>query len=136
MTYPLPDLLTVGARLRVGGARREVERRAGTDDKPIVRVSGCTTREAAEALRGEPLAMAHADLPRLPQGEYWAHQLEGCRVTDGTRQLGVVARLVPLPSCEALEVGDLLIPMVGDAIRSVDLRRRRIDVDSSFLGPG
>lgn len=120
--------------MRVGGERRLVERRAGTDAKPIVRVSGCSTREAAEALRSETLWMAHRDLPRLPEGEYWAHELEGCRVTDGTRQLGTVERLVTLPTCEALEVGGRLIPMVGDAVRSVDVTRRRVDIDASFLG--
>lgn len=118
----------------VDGERRVIERRAGTDAKPIVRVSGCAGREAAEALRGETLWMAHADLPRLPDGEYYAHELEGCRVTDGTRQIGTVSALVTLPTCEALEVGELLIPMVGDAVRSVDVRRRRIDVDASFFG--
>ena len=48
--------------------------------------------------------------------------------------------MVPLPSCEALAVardddgGELLVPMVRDAIRSVDVAARRIDVDLSFLG--
>jgi 16S rRNA processing protein RimM len=47
--------------------------------------------------------------------------------------------MLPLPSCEALEVerdegGGLLVPMVRDAIRSVDMAARRIDVDLSFLG--
>jgi 16S rRNA processing protein RimM len=47
--------------------------------------------------------------------------------------------MLPLPSCEALEVAregapDLLVPMVRDAIRSVDVRARRIDVNLSFLG--
>ncbi len=48
--------------------------------------------------------------------------------------------MLPLPSCEALEVvrddggGELLVPMVRDAIRSVDVAARRIDVDLSFLG--
>jgi 16S rRNA processing protein RimM len=42
--------------------------------------------------------------------------------------------MVALPSCEALEVGDLLIPMVRDAIRSIDVDARRIDVDMRFLG--
>jgi 16S rRNA processing protein RimM len=48
--------------------------------------------------------------------------------------VGVVARMVALPSCEALEVGELLIPMVRDAIRSIDLETRRIDVDMEFVG--
>jgi 16S rRNA processing protein RimM len=44
--------------------------------------------------------------------------------------------MVALPSCEALAVGDLLIPLVRDAIRSVDVTARRIDVDMGFLGDG
>ncbi len=45
-----------------------------------------------------------------------------------------------LPSCECLEVErvggapDLLVPLVRDAVRAVDVRRRRIDVDLRFLG--
>jgi 16S rRNA processing protein RimM len=78
-----------------------------------------------------------ADLlaPPLPleAGEYWARDLEGCTVVDGAREVGVVARMIALPSCEALEVGDLLIPMVRDAIRSIDVEARRIDVDMGFL---
>jgi 16S rRNA processing protein RimM len=59
-------------------------------------------------------------------------------VVDGDEE-GVVRRMVPLPSCEALEVertggGELLVPLVRDAVRSVDVERRRIDVDLGFLG--
>lgn len=134
MTRPLPGLLFEGARLLMAGERRAVERRAGTDAKPILRVEGVGSREAVEALRGETVWMAHRDLPRLPDGEFYEHELVGCRVTDGTDQLGTVSALVALPTCEALEVGERLIPMVGDAVRSVDVRRKRIDVDSRFLG--
>ena len=58
------------------------------------------------------------------------------------RKLGMIswrplrmARMIALPSCEALEVGDLLIPMVRDAIRSIDIEARRIDVDMGFVEP-
>jgi 16S rRNA processing protein RimM len=99
-----------------------------------VRLTGCASREDAEALRGEPLLVDAADLPPLGEGEYWAHELEGCAVVDGDRKVGVVARMVTLPSCEALEVGHRLIPLVADAVRSVDVAARRIDVDLGFLG--
>ena len=52
----------------------------------------------------------------------------------------MVVRLLALPSCEVLEVGrsddarDLLVPLVRDAVRDVDLDRRVIDVDLRFLG--
>ena len=50
-----------------------------------------------------------------------------------------MTRLLALPSCEVLEVdrGDadpLLVPLVSDAVREVDLKRREIDVDLAFLG--
>jgi 16S rRNA processing protein RimM len=62
-------------------------------------------------------------------------------VTDGARAVGTVRRMLELPSVEVLEVEreggeDLLVPMVGDAVRSVDVPARRVDVDLGFLGAG
>jgi 16S rRNA processing protein RimM len=116
----------------LNGAPRTIERLAGTRDKPIIRLDGCTSREDAEALRGGVLEVPAAP---LEADEYWASDLEGCVVVDGARRIGVVSRMVALPSCEALEVGDLLIPMVRDAIRSIDVYARRIDVDMGFVAP-
>jgi 16S rRNA processing protein RimM len=118
----------------VGGRRLAVTRRAGTAERPILRLEGCGRREDAEALRGEALMVPVEEAPPLEEGEYWARDLVGCRVVDGDREVGVVSRMVALPSCEALEVGDLLIPLVRDAIRSVDVEARRIDVRMEFLG--
>ena len=53
----------------------------------------------------------------------------------GTDPATPLRRVIALPSCEALEVGDLLIPMVRDAIRSIDIEARRIDVDMGFVEP-
>ena len=133
------DLLAEGAVVRVAGASREVVRRAGTDARPILRLGGCEDRQAAEALRGRKLRVARADAPALEPDEYWAEELEGCRVHDGEVVVGVVRRLVALPSCEALEVareGDavLLVPLVRDAVCTIDPAARRIDVDLRFLG--
>ena len=136
---PRADLLAEGAVLKVAGASREVVRRAGTDQRPILRLDGCEDREAAEALRGEELWVPRAAAPAREPGEYWAEELEGCRVQDGEVVVGVVRRLVALPSCEVLEVAregdaDLLVPLVRDAVRTVDPAARRIDVDLRFLG--
>jgi 16S rRNA processing protein RimM len=116
----------------VDGSPRAIARRAGTRDKPIIRLEGCASREDAEALRGAELSVP---APPLEDDEYWAADLVGCEVVDGGRMVGVVARMIALPSCEALEVGDLLIPMVRDAIRSIDVDARRIDVDMGFVEP-
>jgi 16S rRNA processing protein RimM len=140
VTRPVARLLTLGARVTVAGQRAAIVRRSGTDARPIVRVEGVGDRVAAEALRGLPLTIQQAQAPTLAEGEWWAHELEGCEVLDRGRRLGIVGRLVELPSCEALEVrladseDPLLVPMVKDAIRHVDTSDRRIEVDGEFLG--
>ncbi len=132
----------MGLPFRLQGRIADVQRRAGTPARPILRVAGVDSREAVEALRGEPLFVAEADLPPLEEDEIWAHELPGCVVVDGNREVGQVRRLIGLPSCEVLEVeragagggGLLLVPLVRDAVRSLDLEARRIDVDLEFLG--
>ena len=133
VTYPAPGVLAAGATVLVGGRAHRVDRLAGTPERPIVRLSGHSARADAEALRGLDLTVPREEVP-LGEGEFWAADLAGCAVVDGDRVVGVVARMVALPSCEALEVGERLIPMVSDAIRSIDLDARRIDVDLGFLG--
>jgi 16S rRNA processing protein RimM len=135
VTRPRGMLLSLGGALRIGSDVHEIVRRAGTEDRPILRLRGVDDRAGIEALRGADLFVERADAPPLPEGEYWAEDLEGCAVvTADGRALGVVARLRPLPSCEVLEVGDLLVPMVGDAVLSVDIAARRIVVDHAFRG--
>ncbi len=133
MTRPRHQLLVDGRTLRVGEVEATIVRRAGTDARPIIRLSVTPDRDAVEALRGSDLFARRADAPPLQEGEYWAEQLEGCRVVDGEREIGVVTRLVNLPSCDVLEVGELMIPMVRDAVRSIDVEARVIDVDLGFL---
>jgi 16S rRNA processing protein RimM len=139
VTGARPRLLVQGGEVTVAGATRRIARRAGVERRPIVRLDGIENRSAAEALRGEPLTVAQAGAPALEAGEWWAHELEGCAVHDGERLLGTVGGLLELPSCEVLEVrredgSELLVPMVRDAIREVDVAAGRIDVDLEFLG--
>jgi 16S rRNA processing protein RimM len=137
---PQVALLEVGSRATLADAAHTIVRRAGTDARPIIRLEGCEDRDAAEALRGQELHVEGAALPALGADEWWAEELEGARVFDGERELGVVRRLLALPSCECLEVergdggADLLVPLVRDAIRSVDVERGHIDIDLRFLG--
>lgn len=137
-----PALLFKGAQLFVDGEAqpRTVERRAGTDERPILRLSGAANRNDADALRGKALSVALEDAPELSDDEYWAHQLVGCEVIgqQAAERLGEVRELMAYPSCEILRVdggarGELLVPLVRDAIVEVDVEARRILVDDEFL---
>jgi 16S rRNA processing protein RimM len=140
VTQPAPELLTLGSRVLVADREARISRRAGTDARPIVRLEGHEDRTAAESLRGTEMLVARIDAPELGEDEWWAEDLEGCRVHDAGRAVGKVQRLVALPSCEVLEVsredarGTLLVPLVSDAVRAVDVERREIEIDLRFLG--
>ncbi len=140
VTRPRPRLLAAGVSVTVAGQPREIIRRAGTDARPILRLKGIDSREALEVLRSADLWVEGADAPALEEGEWWAHELEGCEVFDSGTHVGTVSRMLELPSCEALEVEpsgggeQLIVPMVKAAIRSIDARARRVEIDLGFLG--
>jgi 16S rRNA processing protein RimM len=137
---PRAALLVLGASVAVGERTLQIVRRAGTERRLIVRLEGCEDRAAAVALGGQELLVTRSQAPPLDPDEWWAEDLEGCLVHDAGVAVGTVRRLLELPSCEVLEVerpdrqGDLLVPLIGDAVRHVDIENRRIDVDLRFLG--
>ena len=111
----------------VGGTERRVVRRDGTDRRPLLRLAGVEDREAVAALRGAPLLVEE----ELGEDEWLARELVGC-VVEG---VGRVRRVLEGSSCDLLELEDgTLVPLVRDAIVSVDTRGRRIAVDRRFLG--
>lgn len=115
--------LPVGTVLRVGEEEHAVERRAGTDRRPLIRLAGV---DDPRPLRGETLLVDD----ELGDDEWLAGDLVGCAVPG----LGTVERVVEAPTCSVLELDDgRLVPLVSDAIESVDLEARVIRVREGFL---
>lgn len=137
---PTPQLLDEGTHVLVAGSATTIVRRAGDERRPIVRLDGYEERDAIEALRGQALMVERGQAPELEEDEWWEEDLVGCEVRDGERTIGVVRRLLGLPSVDVLEVeradgkGQLLVPLVSDAVRSVDVERKLVQVDVGFLG--
>jgi 16S rRNA processing protein RimM len=101
-----------------------VERRAGTDQRPLIRLSGLSDPRSH---RGQTLLVED----ELGEGEWLAADLVGCRVPD----LGAVTQVLDAPSCSVLELDDgTLVPFISDAIELVDLEAREIHVNREFLG--
>jgi 16S rRNA processing protein RimM len=135
---PAPELPGGDGIVFVLSEARRIVRRAGTSEKPILRLEGSSSRDDALALRGHELTIPRSE-DMLEEGEFWARDLEGCTVVSGDVVVGFVRRMSALPSVEVLEVdradgSELLVPLVRDCIRSIDIEARRIDIDLSFLG--
>ena len=139
IAQPVAPLLKKGQTVWLEGVEHVIERRSGTDAKPIIRLSGCTSRSDSDALRGAILTVPRSAVPELGADEWWVADLVGCQVFDGDLKVGTVSNVMGLPSCEALEVeresgGVLLVPVISDALRTVDLKTRSIEIDLQFLG--
>ncbi len=139
VVQPNQLLLSRGQRLLLRDSEAVVLERKGTAGRPIVRLDRVADRTAAELARGELLLARRENAPALDEEEWWAEDLEGCAVRSGATEVGTVRRLVVLPSCEAIEIeredgGQLLVPLVSDAVLAVDLERREIEIDLVFLG--
>ena len=99
----------------------------------LVFFKGFETREAAAALHGRELFVKKEDLPELPSDEIYQHDLIGVKVkTDDGRDLGAVTGIVPTGAVDVLEIrgplGEVLVPMAGDFIVSMDLERNEMVV--------
>jgi 16S rRNA processing protein RimM len=108
----------------------------------VLRLAGVDSREAAEALRGTDMYVSRDLAPPLEEDEWLAEDLVGCRVVDASAgvAVGVVRGLLPYPSCDLLQVeregrGELLVPLISDVVRTVDVTAKEIDINLTFLGP-
>ena len=97
---------------------------------------GCDSPEAADALKGAPIAVARSDFPRLQGQEYYWVDLIGLQVINRhERKLGVVKALRFSAAHDLLEIepawqgAEILVPVVGDYIDSIDLDAGTIRVN-------
>ena len=98
------------------------------------RVSGITTKEEADALKGVTLHVDRKRLPRLPDDEFYHADLIGLEVRDpGGKLLGTVRAVHNHGAGDLLEIAgaghDLLLPFTLAVVPTVDLAARRIVAD-------
>jgi 16S rRNA processing protein RimM len=99
------------------------------------RLTGVTTREEAEALKGTRLYAPRDRLPPLADDEFYHADLIGLDAFDtGGARLGTVRAVLDHGAGDILEIArpgqpDLLLPFTRAAVPTVDLMGRRIVAD-------
>ncbi|MBY0400304.1 ribosome maturation factor RimM [Myxococcota bacterium] len=130
------DSLWLGRGLDDAAARRVVVLGvgAGRSGELRLRLEGVDDRDQAEALKRLVVMTERSALSPLPSGEYYWHELVGCRVeSESGLAAGVVQEIWETGAHDVLLVVDeqgvrRLVPTAAALMKSVDLEARRIVV--------
>jgi 16S rRNA processing protein RimM len=99
----------------------------------IGKLAGIETREQAQALKGQTVAVRRAALPEPEEGTYYLADLLGLEVINAQGEaLGVVKQTYSNGAHDVIEVAGektRLIPWVPSVVREVDLGSKRIQVE-------
>jgi 16S rRNA processing protein RimM len=100
-----------------------------------VTLEGLDDPDVAEALRGSSIAVEKADLPAKLPGEFYHYEAIGCEVvtTDG-RSLGLIEEVLATGANDVWIVRDgdveVLVPVIADVVKAMDLDARRMVVEA------
>ena len=122
----------VGATLLVEGEPAQIvlSRRVG-GGRPAIKLD-------RKVERGTELLLRREDLPPPESGSFYVADLIGLEVVeDGGARLGVVRDVLPGVANDVLELDNgLLLPLVEDCVREVDLVKHRVLVARGFGDDG
>jgi 16S rRNA processing protein RimM len=123
-----PQRYAVGAALLVNGepARIVSSRRVGKGRRAI--------RLDRRVDRGAELAIRRSQLPPPEEGSYYVADLVGLEVIDDEKgSVGRVRQVLPGPANDVLELETgLLLPLVDECVREVDLEAGRVLLNPGF----
>lgn len=98
----------------------------------LVTLEGYSSRDTVGNLRNQNLYVDAAEIPSLPEGEYYHHQLLGLKVfSDQGEHLGVITEIIETGANDVLIVRtplgpDILIPYLEALVIKVDLELREL----------
>jgi len=132
-----PERFTPGATLYIGPEQGDAPEPSTIlsvrphQDRLLVCFDAATDRTTAEALTGLFVFIPSAEARPQEPDSFYVYELIGLAVqTDAGRALGSVAELIETGSADVLVIrgpsGDVLVPMIGDVIQSIDVDAGRI----------
>jgi len=123
------ERLSAGRRLRLKDDWVTVETSSWHKNRLLLKLEGVNNVDAAEALQWEYLSAPPDDL-ELGEDEFLVSDLEGLKVVlaDGT-ELGIVDEVAAYPAQDILVIGELMIPLVKEFVKDIDLEKGVITVE-------
>lgn len=131
-----PERLRPGKRLLVGEQREEIILRSARTHARglLVSFQGYDSPESVGRFRNQYVFVKAAEVPPLPEGEYYHHQLIGLRViAEDDQPLGILTEILETGANDVYVVKDengseLLLPSIPTVVLKVDLGRGEMRV--------
>lgn len=130
-----PERFDPGARVFIAGQTRQVIRSNWQQGRVYLYIDGVSSRESAEALRGELIEIPEDERPSTDEPFWYIDDIEGLRVVsaDGS-ELGAIREVLQTGANDVYVVDrgarkDLLVPALRDVVVSVDLDAGTMTVD-------
>ena len=97
----------------------------------LLTFKGITTRDAAQELTNLEVFVEARNLPKLPEGKYYHHQILGLQVYEGEELLGYISEIIETGANDVFAVrlmngGELLIPNIPEVVLAVELEEKRM----------
>jgi len=106
----------------------------------VAQLDDVNDRDQAMALSGQRILVKEADLPELPDGEFYWRQLIGLMVSNEQQVIGAIDSILETGANDVLVVKrdgdvDVLIPYIDDVVKQVDIElgTMLVDWDPNFL---
>ncbi|MBD3348409.1 MAG: 16S rRNA processing protein RimM [Candidatus Eisenbacteria bacterium] len=138
VTRDLADMIASGMVVRLTG-RKGCETRPSVEGvrfhagRLIIKFRDVESRSEAESLRSQELWLTREQIGPLPQGRYYVQDIVGLTVySEPGELLGRVTDVLFMPANDVYVVSgegeEILLPVIDDVIRDVDLAGGRIVV--------
>lgn len=131
-----PERIRPGSTLLAGDDHTPlvVSQLRATDKALLITFEGFDDEQAVGTLRNQILYVRADNLPELPEGEYYHHQLLGLRVLDESgAQLGFLSEILETGANDVYlvvspEGKEVLLPVIEGVVQKVDLNRGEMTV--------
>ena len=130
-----PERLRVGRTVYLGDERlpRKIVGIRHKADLFLLLFEGISQREEVAALTNQEVFASVRELPSLPEGRYYHHQLIGLEVWEKNTLLGELMEILSTGANDVYVVREtngkeLLLPAIPQVILETDLKRGRINV--------
>lgn len=128
-----PQRIRHGKQVFIGEAHRQmiIESVRPKAELLLLTFKGITTREAAEELTNLEVFVETRNLPKLPEGKYYHHQIMGLQVYEGEELLGQISEIIETGANDVFVIrqtsgGELLIPNIPEVVLAVELEEKRM----------